>query len=128
MTPVIALAEPDELFGGGQVMPVDSPVAALEKRGDFLLHDVADFPGGGAGDAENLLAMVAGGGDEGELRSFGGPLHIGPFGAAALDVVAKRRAVLVGGELEAHDARSVQIEDHALDGGHNLVARQRILP
>ena len=68
IAPVVALAEPEDFIGGGQIVPVDLAVAALEELGRGLGHDFADFAGGGVGDAEPFLLVFAGGGDEGEVR------------------------------------------------------------
>ena len=88
MAPVVALAEPDELLGLRQVTPVDAPVAAFEEGRDLLFEDVAHRAGGGVGDPQHFLFVIARGRDEGELGAFLVPLHVGPFAAAAGHVVA----------------------------------------
>ena len=128
MSPVVALAEPEELPGLRQVIPVDAAVAAFKEGGDFFLQDVAHHAGGGVGNAQHFLFMIARGGDKSESGTFLIPLDVGPFAAAAGDVVAQGGAVLVGRQVEAHDARAIEIDGDALDGGDHFVAGQRVLP
>ena len=88
MAPVVALAEPDELLRLRQEAPVDAPVAAFEEGGDLLFEYVAHGAGGGVGDPQDFLFVIARGRDEGELGAVLVPLDVGPFAAAAGDVVA----------------------------------------
>jgi hypothetical protein len=59
LAPVVAFGEPEEFVRGGQVVPVDLAVTALEELWRGLGVDVADVAGGGVGDAQPLLFMVA---------------------------------------------------------------------
>ena len=74
------------------------------------------------------LLVIARGGNEREIRRIGAPLHVGPFAAAAGDVVAQRGAVLIGRHLQAHHMRIGDVDHHALNGGDHVVAGQRIFP
>ncbi len=102
LAPVVALAEPEDLVGLWQILPVDLVVAALEELRRGFGHDFANVAGFGVGHAEPLLLVVARGGDEGEVRGVVAPLHVVPAAAAAAaDVVADGGAVLVRRHLEA---------------------------
>ena len=82
----------------------------------------------GFGDAQLLVLVVARGGHERQMRSVRTPFDVSPLAAPAGNVVAQRRAVLIGGKLQADHLRTIQIDNHPLDRGHYFVARKRILP
>jgi hypothetical protein len=128
IAPVVALAEPEDLVRGGQVVPVDLAVAALEELGRGLGPSLRELRRCGVGDAEPLLLVVARGGDEGEMLGVGTPLDVVPGVAFAGDVVADGAAVLVGRHLEARCLLCVDVDDHALDHGDVFVADEWILP
>ena len=104
VAPVVALREPDRLVRTGQVLPVHLAVARFEERLALLLEHVANGAGGGVGHAQVGLLVIARGRDERHLAAVRIPLHVHPL-AAALDVVAERRAVLVGAHLQADHLR-----------------------
>jgi hypothetical protein len=62
------------------------------------------------------------------MRCVRTPFDVGPLAAAAGDVIAERRAVLIGRKLQANDLGAVEIDNHALDGGDHFIAGKRILP
>ena len=128
IAPVVALAEPEDLIGFGQIVPVDFAVAAFVELGGGFAHDFADFAGGGVGYAEPLLLVVAGSGDEGEMGVVGREFDVVPGGAAAGYVVAERGAVLVGRHLQTHDGVCRHVDDDALDHGDVFVADERVFP
>ena len=128
IAPVVALAEPENLIRVGQRMPIHFSVAALIKLGRRLAHHFAHFAGRGVGDAEPLLLVIARGGHESQVRIIRAPLNIGPARAAAGDVVAQGRAMLIGRHFQPHQFARGHIDDDALDHGDVLVAHQRILP
>ena len=127
LAPVVALREPDRFVRARQVLPVDASVARLEEGLALFLEHVADRAGRGVGDAQVGLLVVARRRDERHLAAVGTPLHVDPL-AAALHVVAERRAVLILVHLEADDLRAVDLDHDALDHRDVLVAGQRILP
>src|SRR5271170_1637112 len=128
MTPASALRVPEKLIRFVQHLPVYFSIAGLELRWHGLLHDFANLAGFRIGFTQARLFVIARGGDEGEPGAVRAPLDVGPFGAAAGDVVAEGGTVLVGLDLEASDALAIEINDDALDGGHDVVAGQRIFP
>ncbi len=131
VAPAAALGEPDRLVRAGQHVPVHAVDAGLEEAGHRLLEDVAHGAGRGVRLAQRLVAMVARGGDEEELCGVRAPLDVREAGAAAGDVVADRRAVLVRRHAQADDAAArggVEVDDHALDHRHHAIAGQRVLP
>ena len=128
MPPVVALAEPDDLLRLRQIAPVDAPVARFEEGGDLLFEHVAHRAGGGIGDAQHFFLVIARGRNVRQVRAVLVPLRVGPFAAAARHVVAQRRPVLVRRQIQAHHARTVQVEHHALDRRHHGVAGQGVLP
>src|SRR6266581_4107288 len=95
MSPIVAFAKPEELPGLRQVAPVDAAVATFEEGRDLFLEDVAHCTGGGVGDTQEFLLMIARRADKGQLRAVFVPLYVGPFPAAAGDVVAQSGAVLI---------------------------------
>ena len=107
-------------------MPVDAAVTAFEEGGDLLFQDVAHRAGSGVGDAQHFLFVIARSGDEGQPGAFLIPLDVGPFGAAAGDVVAQRGAVLVRRQVQAHDARAIQIDGDALNRGDHVVVEPEL--
>jgi hypothetical protein len=125
--PSCPLREPDRFVRAGQVLPVDTAVAGFEERLAFLFEDVTDRPGARVSDAQVRLLVIARRRDERDLVAVRAPLHVDPV-AAALDVVAQRRAMLVLIHLEANHFRAVDVDDDALDHRDELVARKRILP
>ena len=128
MAPVVALGKPDDLVRRRKIVPVHASVPGFEKRLDVLREHVANLARRRVGDAHPLLAMAARGGDKRQMLGIVTPLHIRPFAAAASDVVAQRRAMLIRRHLQPHDLRTVNIDNHALDHRHHRVARQRIFP
>src|SRR5580704_6159756 len=62
------------------------------------------------------------------MRCVRTPLDVGPLAAAAGDVIAESGAVLIGRKLQANYFGTVEIDDHALDGGDDFVGGKRILP
>ncbi len=127
MAPVVALGEPDRLVRRREVAPVHGAVARLEERLGFLLEHLADGARRGVRHAQLLAPVIARGRDERDRRSVGAPLHVGPL-AAARDVVAERRSVLVGRHLEPDDLSGIDLDADALNHRDRVVARQRILP
>src|SRR5271163_982951 len=117
MRPAIALGRPDDFVRRGEVTPIHAAIARFELGGDGFFEHVANGACRGVGDSQLLVLVVARGGDEGELRCVGTPFNVGPFAAAAGDVVTKSGAVLVGRKLQANYFGTVEIDDHALDGG-----------
>src|SRR3954447_26010749 len=122
MPPIVALTEPEEFFGIRQVAPVDSPVAALEEGGDLLFEDVAHHSRGGVGDSQHFVLVIAGCADEGQLRAILVPLDVGPFAAAAGDIVTQGGTVLVWRQFQTDHPRPVQIDSDALNGRDYSVA------
>src|ERR1019366_1803507 len=110
MAPVVALAEPDDFPGLRQVAPVDTAVATFEEGGDRFFEDAAHRAGGGVGDAQHFLFMIARGGDESELGTLLIPLDVGPFAAAAGEVVARGGAVGVGRQVKAQAGGAIEID------------------
>ena len=78
LAPVVALGKPDDLVGRRQVAPVDAAVARFEERRDLLLEHVADRAGGGVGDAQLLVLVIARRRHERDVRAVGAPLHVAP--------------------------------------------------
>ena len=105
LAPIVALAEPEDLVGLRQILPVHLPIAALEKLRSRLAHHFANVACLGVGHAQPLLPVVPRGGDKCEMVAVGAPLHILPGGAAACDIVAQRRAVLIGRHFQANHLR-----------------------
>ena len=128
MPPVVALGEPDHFVRCGEILPVHPAVAGFEEGLDVLLEHFADLAGKGVGEAHLLLAMSTRGGYESEVFGIVGPLNVGPFAAAAGDVVAEGGAVLIRRHLDAHDLRAVDINNDALNHGHVRVAGEGIFP
>src|SRR5882762_1594082 len=62
------------------------------------------------------------------MRSVRTPFDVGPLAAPAGNVVAQRRAVLIGGKLQADHLGTIQVDNYPLDRGHYFVAWKRILP
>ena len=97
-------------FEPGKYLPVDASVARLEEGLALFLEHVADRAGRRVGDAQVRLLMVARRRDERDLAAVRAPLHVDPL-AAALDVVAQCRAVLILAHLQADDLRAVDLDD-----------------
>src|ERR1035441_8619669 len=83
---------------------------SARSAGRVVCRSLTRAPAGGVGDAQHFLFMIARGGDESELGTLLIPLDVGPFAAAAGDVVAQGGAVLVGRQVQAHDARAIEID------------------
>src|SRR5512138_2290155 len=64
------------------------------------------------------------------MRPVGVPLDVRPIAAATRDVIAQRRAVLIGRHLQPNDTRrgATEVDDHTLDHRDNAVAGQWVLP
>ena len=98
LSPVVALGEPDHFVGPRENAPVHESVSRLELGRDILTQHVANLSGGGIGDTQDFVLVVARRGDERELRSVGIPLNISPpFVATTDDVIAKSRSVRTAG-------------------------------
>ena len=108
-------------------MPVDAAVARFEKRRHLFFHHVAHRARGGIGHLQLFRPMVARGGNEGQVGSVRRPLHISPF-ASARQIVTQSRAMLVGRHLQPDHFGGIHIDDHTLDRGDDMVARQRVFP
>ena len=128
LAPVVALGEPDDFVRCGQVAPVDAPVARLEEGRDGFLEHVADAAGRRIRHAQRRLLVVSRRRDERDALRVGRPLHVGPVAAAAREVVAQRRAMLVGIHLESDHLRGIHVDDDPLDHRHHVVTREWILP
>src|SRR5262245_29921926 len=76
------------------------------------------------------MLVIARAREEGEVRAVRVPVDVGQLAIAAIEVVAARGAMLVLWHLEPHDVRrcAADVDDHALDHGHDAVAYQRVLP
>ena len=97
LSPIVALGEPDHLVRRRQHVPVHPAVAGLELRRDGFVEHVANGAGCRVGDAEHLVLVIARRRHEREVRAVRIPLDVGPVAATTGDVVAERRAMLVGG-------------------------------
>ena len=133
MAPVVALRVPEEFTGLGKVVPVDAALTGFELGGGLLFVDVSDFAGSGVSEAQFLVFVIAGSGDESERFRVRSPLDVFPARRvvephAAGDVVAEGGAVLVGRHFEADDGAGIRVDDDALDHGDGVIAGKRIFP
>ena len=128
LAPVLFLGKPDDLVAGGQIAPVHGTVARLVERVNGLGQDLANGAGRGIRDAQDFLLVIARGRHERDRLAIVRPLHVGPFVAAAGDVVAERRAMLIRRHLEADDLLRHRVDDDAVEHGDRRVTRQRIFP
>ena len=130
VAPVRLLRPPQEFVGFRQVAPVHHAAdAALELGLGRFQIDIVDRAAGDIGDAQLRGSVAAIGADEGERLAVICPLHVLPAAAAA-DIVAGGRAMLVRRHLQTNQPRSLaaEVDDDALDHGDVLVADERILP
>ena len=117
LAPVVALGKPDHLVRARQVPPVHRAVARLEERLGLLFQHVADRRR-----SRHRPRAAARAGDRARstrtprVDAVGAPLHVAPL-AAARHVVAQRRAMLIGRQLQADDLPAVHVDDDALDHG-----------
>ena len=62
------------------------------------------------GDPQHRLPVIAGSGHERDGGGIGGPLHIVPLAAAAGEVVAQGRAVLIQRHLQRDNLRGADVD------------------